>query len=183
MEFSGALPGERTSLRLNGTVAGGDDRRAPSAGSAARESGSGSRGKSPSRHGSSRPRALTPRPHAVYLRRTFTLLGESGAEAIPLDDRERGWTKRRSTSTGGKSATSAAGRRRCTCDITAAVRPGDNEVLIVVRDVLAIMDPDYVNPASPTMSVSYLDAPGGGSMSGFGDRQGGVGDHAAGGGR
>ena len=55
-----------------------------------------------------------------------------------------------------------------TCDITEAVRAGDNDVLIVIRDVLAIMDPDYVNPASPTMSVSYLDAPGGGSSSGFG---------------
>jgi Tfp pilus assembly protein PilF len=46
------------------------------------------------------------------------------------------------------------------CDITAAVHPGENEILLVVRDALANMDPAYVNPHDPVVSYQYLDVPG-----------------------
>ena len=45
-------------------------------------------------------------------------------------------------------------------DATGAIKPGKNEIVLVVRDILAIMDQDYVNKANPIPSVSYLDAPG-----------------------
>ena len=52
------------------------------------------------------------------------------------------------------------------CDITPALKPGDNEIVIVIRDIFSIMDPEYVNEKSPVASTQYLDAPGGGSFGG-----------------
>ena len=46
------------------------------------------------------------------------------------------------------------------CDITKALKPGRNEIVIVVRDLIAIMDPSYVNKKTPAVNASYLDAPG-----------------------
>lgn len=43
-------------------------------------------------------------------------------------------------------------------DITSALRPGKNEILITVRDLLAVMNQEYVNPAAPVASPQYLDA-------------------------
>ena len=45
-------------------------------------------------------------------------------------------------------------------DATVAIKPGKNEIVLVVRDLLAIMDQEYVNKNNPIPSVSYLDAPG-----------------------
>jgi hypothetical protein len=43
-------------------------------------------------------------------------------------------------------------------DITSALRPGKNEILLTVRDLLAVMNQEYVNPAAPVASPQYLDA-------------------------
>ena len=45
------------------------------------------------------------------------------------------------------------------CDITSALKPGENEILLVVRDALAVMDPAYVNPKNPMIASEYLDVP------------------------
>jgi Tfp pilus assembly protein PilF len=45
-------------------------------------------------------------------------------------------------------------------DATDALRAGENELTIVVRDKRAITNPEYGNPQSPTESNVYLDAPG-----------------------
>ena len=110
---------------------------------------------------------LTPRPHGLYLRRQFTLPEKEGRRTYRLTvgsvlDEGTAYVN------GQKVGQVRGGDTPLTCDITAAARAGENELLIVIRDVLAIMDQDYVNPASPTPSVSFLDAPGGGSWSGFG---------------
>jgi len=46
------------------------------------------------------------------------------------------------------------------CDITKALKPGDNEILIAVRDALANMDPKYVKAENPMPDREFLDAPG-----------------------
>ena len=45
-------------------------------------------------------------------------------------------------------------------EATALLRPGENEVVLVVRSKLAITNPKYVNRESPTESFLYMDAPG-----------------------
>ena len=45
------------------------------------------------------------------------------------------------------------------CDITSALKPGENQILLVVRDALAVMDPAYVNPKNPVIAPDYLDVP------------------------
>jgi hypothetical protein len=52
------------------------------------------------------------------------------------------------------------------CDMTPALKAGENEITIVLCDLFAIMDPDYVNEKAPVASPYYLDAPGGGSFGG-----------------
>ena len=110
---------------------------------------------------------LNPRPHGLYLRRTLNLPEKEAQRSYRLTIKEV-LDEGTVYVNGQQVGNVRGGETPLTCDITAAVRAGDNDVLIVLRDVLAIMDPDYVNPASPTMSVAYLDAPGGGSMSGWG---------------
>lgn len=44
-------------------------------------------------------------------------------------------------------------------DVSSAIKPGENEILIIVRDLLAVMNQDYVNPKAPVASPLYLDAP------------------------
>lgn len=114
-----------------------------------------------------RTEGLNPRPHGLYLRRKLHLPRQEAKANYRLTIRDV-LDEGTVYVNGRKVGVVRGGDTPLTCDITEAVRAGDNDVLVVIRDVLAIMDPDYVNPASPTMSVSYLDAPGGGSASGFG---------------
>jgi hypothetical protein len=111
--------------------------------------------------------SMTPRPHAIYLRRTFTMPDKEEKKTYRL-----GLTRALDEATvyvnGQKVGNVRGGDTPLVCDISGAVRAGDNEVLLLVRDLFAIMDPDYVNPAAPVFSVAYLDAPGGASVSGFG---------------
>jgi len=166
VEFFGALPGPRTSFSLSGTwQAATTPALSPAVPPPAKLDWQPRQVPfAPWQHPIE---TVNPRPHGLYLRRTFALPGQAAKKNYRLHiahvlDEATVYVN------GQKVGNIRGGETPHTCDITAAVRPGDNEVLIVIRDVLAIMDPDYVNPASPTMSVSYLDAPGGGSMSGFG---------------
>ncbi len=47
-----------------------------------------------------------------------------------------------------------------TGEATAALHAGENEIVLVIRDVTAIMDPLYLNKDNPVASLSYMDAPG-----------------------
>ena len=124
---------------------------------------------------------LNPRPHALYLRRAFTLSEEAAKKQCRLSiadvaDEATVYVN------GRKVGNVRGGDTPLRCDITAAVRPGENEALIVVRDLFAIMDPDYVNPASPTMSNRVPGRPRRQQHERVRRRQGRVGDDSARGG-
>ena len=61
---------------------------------------------------------------------------------------------------GRKMGTIAGANTPLVMDVSSVLRPGSNELLIIVRDILAVMDPAYVNPKAPLASPLYLDAPG-----------------------
>ena len=166
VEFSGALPGERSVFSLDGTwqVATTTALSPPVPPPAKLQWQPLQVPFAPWQY---RIDGLNPRPHGLYLRRTFTLPEKANNQHYQLRiahviDEATVYVN------GQKVGNLRGGGTPMTCDISATVRPGDNQVLVVLRDVLAIMDPDYINPSSPTMSVSYLDAPGGEGMSGFG---------------
>lgn len=100
-----------------------------------------------------------PQPHAMYLRRKFTL---------PEGDGKRTWRllltrviDEATAYVNGQKVGNVRGRETpLCCDITKALRPGENDMLLVVRDGLANMDPAYVNPNDPVVSPQHLDAPG-----------------------
>ncbi len=106
-----------------------------------------------------------PPVHGLYLRRTLS---------VPAD--EMGRTHRLIIASvmddgllyvNGKRMGNVRGTNTpLVCDITPALKAGDNNIVIIVRDLFSIMDRDYVNEKSPVSSGSYLDAPGGGSSGG-----------------
>ena len=102
---------------------------------------------------------LSPQPHAMYLRRTFNMPEGDGNRTRRLlindvlDDAV--------AYVNGQKVGSVRGvRTPLLCDITGALHPGRNELLIVLRDGLACMDPAYVNPKNPLANGEFLDAPG-----------------------
>jgi hypothetical protein len=109
--------------------------------------------------------SLTPKPHGIYLRRVFTIPEQEAKKNYRLCMADAA-DEATVYVNGRKVGNVRGGQTPLACDVTGALRPGANEILIVIRDVLAIMDPAYVNPASPTPSVAYLDAPGGESWTG-----------------
>lgn len=103
--------------------------------------------------------AMEPQPHGVYMRRTFAMpdaLGDRSYRLV-ID----GATDEATAYVNGIQVGNIRGAETpLECDITRALRPGSNELTVVVRDLLAIMNPAYVDTNAPTMSVNYLDAPG-----------------------
>jgi beta-galactosidase len=102
---------------------------------------------------------VKPRPHGVYLRRVFTLpvalTGRSYRLALDkVQDEATAYVN------GQKVGNVRGANTPLYCDITRAVRPGSNEVIVVVRDMIAIMNPAYVNTNAPEANADYLDAPG-----------------------
>jgi hypothetical protein len=100
-----------------------------------------------------------PQPHAMYLRRTFDVAAGEVSRTWRLllenvfDDA--------TAYVNGQRAGHVRGvRTPLVCDITHALRPGQNEVMLVFRDGLACMDPAYVNPRNPVSDREFLDAPG-----------------------
>jgi hypothetical protein len=105
-----------------------------------------------------------PQPHGMYLRRKFN---------IPEGDGNRTW--RLLIDSVMNDATAYVNEQKVgnvrgvrtplLCDITSALHPGQNEVLLVLRDGLANMDPAYVNPKNPVANAEFLDAPGSNDVS------------------
>ena len=107
-----------------------------------------------------------PPAHALYVRRKVTL---------PADAGQRTWRllitavldEATAYVNGQKVGNVRGAHTPLLCDVTSALHPGDNDILIVIRDALAVMDPAYVNPNNPTVTYQYLDAPGQGYGNAF----------------
>ncbi|MCY3018172.1 MAG: hypothetical protein NTW87_03955 [Planctomycetota bacterium] len=100
-----------------------------------------------------------PPAHGLYVRRKFTLPQGDGARTWRLLIKEV--LDEATVYVNGTKVGNVRGvRTPILCDITAALHPGENEILIAVRDALANMDPAYVNPNKPETSPQFLDAPG-----------------------
>lgn len=108
---------------------------------------------------------VTPRPHGLYLRRKFN---------VPAADVQRMHqlivakvVDEATVYVNGKRLGEVRGTNTpLVCDMTPALKAGENEITLVLCDLFAIMDPDYVNAKAPVASPNYLDAPGGGSFGG-----------------
>ncbi len=107
-----------------------------------------------------------PPPHAMYLRRKLTLPDTGGQRTWRLLVESLG-DEGTAYVNGQKLGNVRGLRTPLLCDITRVVHPGDNEILLVLRDGLANMDPAYVNPRNPIPDREFLDAPGGGGPSSF----------------
>ena len=101
----------------------------------------------------------TPRQHGAYFRRTLELPADAASRThrLVLSDAIDEAT---AYVNGKKVGNVRGGNAMLICDITDTVKPGKNELIIVARDIVSVMDPAYVNPQSPTPSTLYLDAPG-----------------------
>ena len=108
---------------------------------------------------------VKPPPHGLYVRRKFN---------VPAADVQRMHqliiAKAMDEATvyvNGKRLGCVRGTNTpLVCDMTPALKAGENEITIILCDLFAIMDPDYVNEKAPVASPYYLDAPGGGSFGG-----------------
>ena len=108
-----------------------------------------------------------PRMHGAYVRRTIDLPADAVGKTWRLTvtqvvDEATVYVN------GVKVGNVRGGGTPLVADMTMAVKPGKNEIVLLVRDLLAIMDQDYVNKSNPIPSVSYLDAPGIGGSCGLG---------------
>ena len=100
-----------------------------------------------------------PRSHGAYLRCSFTLPDNLAGRSYRLvlnrvQDEATAYVN------GQKVGNVRGGNTPLYCDITSAVKPGSNGLIVVVRDLIAIMDPAYVDKNNPVGNASYLDAPG-----------------------
>lgn len=111
--------------------------------------------------------SFNPRPHGVYYRRSVTLPGEIAGRSFQL---VVDYVNCEATAyvNGVKCGNVRGEDTPLVCDISKAVRPGTNELVIVVRDALAIMNKNYVNRDAPAVNLSYLDAPGIFGANGYG---------------
>ena len=112
-----------------------------------------------------------PPAHALYLRRKFTLPDTGGQRTWRLLI-SRVLDEATAYVNGQKVGNVRGSHTPILCDVTAALHPGENEILVVIRDALAVMDPAYVNPNNPVASYQYLDAPGQGYACAFAIYQG-----------
>lgn len=106
-----------------------------------------------------RLQGFDPKFNSVYLRRKFTLTEEQ-AQSVAL----MGIGSVSSEGTlyvNGKRIGNIRGYDTpLVCDATGALQAGENELLLVVRNKLAVTNPQYVNAGNPTESTQYMDAPG-----------------------
>ena len=107
-----------------------------------------------------------PVAHALYVRRKVTLPEDRGQRTWrllvgPVNDEATAYVN------GQKVGNVRGAHTPLLCDVSNCLRPGENDILIVIRDALAVMDPAYVNPNNPTVTNQYLDAPGQGYACGF----------------
>ncbi len=97
--------------------------------------------------------------HGMYLRRKFVLPPEAAGRTYLLNitfvrDEATVWVN------GQKVGNVRGGSTPLVADATKAMRVGENEIVILVRDLVVLMNPVYVNPAKPEANPFYLDVPG-----------------------
>ena len=97
--------------------------------------------------------------HGMYLRRKFTLPTEAAGRTykivIPyVVDEATVWVN------GQKVGNRRGANTPLVADATKALKVGENEIVILVRDLVVLMNPDYVNRTNPEPSPFYLDVPG-----------------------
>lgn len=102
---------------------------------------------------------MKPRAHSMYLRRTFTVPPQAAGRTYNLvisdaQDAADAWIN------GQFIGQILGGNVPLVADATKALKVGENEIVILVRDLLPLMNPDYVNPEKPEGSCYYLDVPG-----------------------
>jgi Tfp pilus assembly protein PilF len=100
-----------------------------------------------------------PKSNAMYVRRKFTLTADQAKQVarIVVDSVSSEGT----LYVNGRQVGNVRGYGTpLVADATGAVREGENQVLLVVRNKLAITNPQYVNADNPTESTQYMDAPG-----------------------
>ncbi len=102
---------------------------------------------------------VKPRPHGVYLRRTINLPENLAGRAYRLE-LARVQDEATAYVNGRKVGNVRGGNTPLYCDITSALRPGSNELVVVVRGLVAIMNPEYLDKKDPQPNPAYLDAPG-----------------------
>ena len=102
---------------------------------------------------------ITPRPHGGYFRRTVELPADTAGKTYRMIV-SRVTDEATLYVNGVKAGNVRGGYTPLVADVTSAIKPGRNEIVLVVRDILAIMDQDYVNREAPEPSQMYLDAPG-----------------------
>lgn len=101
---------------------------------------------------------LPRRQFGAYFRRTFDVADDGMARTYRLVISEA-YAEATAYVNGAKVGQVRGTSTPMVADISTALKPGKNEILVVVRDILAVMDPDYVNTKNPVPSVLYLDAP------------------------
>ena len=97
--------------------------------------------------------------HGMYLRKMFTLPPEAAGRTYKIVvpyvvDEATVWVN------GQKVGNRRGANTPLIADATKALKVGENEIVIVVRDLTVLMNPDYVNQADPQPSCFYLDVPG-----------------------
>ena len=98
-------------------------------------------------------------PHGAYVRRTFELPQDRPTGTIRLVVKEV--VSAATAYVNGQKVGQVRGENTpLVADISNAVKPGANELVIVAQDMLALMDPEYINRKSPTINQYYEDAPG-----------------------
>lgn len=100
-----------------------------------------------------------PKSNAVYVRRKFTLTADQAKQVARLvvDSVSSEGT----LYVNGQQVGNVRGYGTpLVADATGAVRAGENELLLVIRNKLAITNPQYVNADNPAESTQYMDAPG-----------------------
>jgi hypothetical protein len=96
--------------------------------------------------------------HGMYLRRKFVLPPEAAGRTYLLNitfvrDEATVWVN------GQKVGNVRGSSTPLVADATKAMRVGENEIVILVRDLVVLMNPAYVNHANPEPNPFYLDVP------------------------
>jgi len=96
--------------------------------------------------------------HGMYLRRKFNVPPEAAGKTYMLNitfvrDEATVWVN------GQKIGNVRGTSTPLVADATKAMKIGENEIVILVRDLVVLMDQKYVNPANPEANPYYLDVP------------------------
>ena len=100
-----------------------------------------------------------PNAHAFYARRKFVLPDEDASRTLTLivdGVISEGTAYVNGQRVGGVRGVNAP----LVADVSRVAHAGENELVLIVRDNLALTNPLYVNKENPAAGSSYLDAPG-----------------------